>query len=101
MANKTIITPEQVAHVADIAKLRFTPEQMQALTAEMASIIEFANQLSQVDTTNVAPTTHAIPLVNVYREDAVAPSYDRDAILAGAPDTDGECFIVPGVIEED
>lgn len=96
-----IITEKQVRHVASIARLCFDEQGMQAMMADMAAIIGYADQLSGVNTDGVLPTTHAIPLTNVYREDAVRPSFDREAILAGAPDEDGECFIVPGVIEED
>lgn len=100
MAND-IITEKQVQHVANIARLHFDQKGMQAMMADMASIIAYADQLSAVDTQGVPPTTHAIPLTNVYRKDVCTPSFDREYILAGAPDTDGECFIVPGVIEED
>lgn len=65
----------------------------------MADIIGFADTLNELDTKDVVPTAHAIPMKNAFREDEIAPSFDRQEILKNAPDFDEEGFIVPKVVE--
>ncbi|MDK2933193.1 MAG: aspartyl-tRNA(Asn)/glutamyl-tRNA(Gln) amidotransferase subunit [Clostridiales bacterium] len=63
------ITREQVEHVANLARLNLTEEEKERLTSEMESIIAFADKLNELDTSEVEPTAHAIPIQNVFRED--------------------------------
>jgi aspartyl-tRNA(Asn)/glutamyl-tRNA(Gln) amidotransferase subunit C len=93
------ITREQVEHVANLARLNLTEEEKERLTSEMESIIAFADKLNELDTSEVEPTAHAIPIQNVFREDVVEPSYDREKILQNAPSQENGCFKVPNIVE--
>ena len=94
------ITTGDVKHVADLARLKLSDEEMARLTMEMEGIIAFADKLEELDTTGVEPTAHAIPMHNVFREDIVMPSYDRERLLMNAPTVDSGCVMVPQVVEE-
>ncbi len=93
------ITKEEVLHVASLARLKFSESDAEKLTENMASIIEFADMLGELDTEGVVPTAHAIPMQNAFREDEIKPSFERHEILKNAPDFDEEGFIVPKVVE--
>ncbi|MBZ4646779.1 MAG: glutamyl-tRNA(Gln) and/or aspartyl-tRNA(Asn) amidotransferase, subunit [Clostridia bacterium] len=93
------ITKEQVEHVANLARLNLTEDEKERLTGEMENIIAFADKLNELDTSGVEPTAHAIPIQNVFREDIVGPSYDREKILANAPSREDGCFKVPKIVE--
>ncbi len=93
------ISKEEVLHVAKLARLKLRDEEAEALSAEMESIIGFANKLNELDTEGVVPTAHAIPLNNAFREDVVKPSFDRDAMLANAPSAEDGGYSVPKVVE--
>ncbi|WHH59287.1 Asp-tRNA(Asn)/Glu-tRNA(Gln) amidotransferase subunit GatC [Petroclostridium sp. X23] len=93
------ITKEQVEHVANLARLTLTEEEKERLTVEMENIIAFADKLNELDTTGVEPTAHAIPIQNVFREDVVETSFDREKILQNAPSQEDGCFKVPKIVE--
>lgn len=93
------ITTDDVLYVAKLARLNVSEEEAKNLTSEMESIIEFADMLSQIDTSSVAPTNHAMEVQNVFREDKVTGSYDREDILRNAPSKDSGCYSVPKVVE--
>lgn len=93
------ITKEEVLHVASLARLKFSDEDAKKLESDMAGIIDFADKLNELDTTDVVPTAHAIPMQNAFRPDEAKPSFDRREILKNAPDFDEEGFIVPKVVE--
>ncbi|MCA1905456.1 MAG: Asp-tRNA(Asn)/Glu-tRNA(Gln) amidotransferase subunit GatC [Desulfarculus sp.] len=92
------ISPEEVAHVAQLARLRLNPDQTAKLTDELNAILTHMDQLNQLDTSGVPSTNHALDLSGPLREDRVRPSLDRDQALAGAPASDGQSFIVPRVL---
>ncbi|MGE4283613.1 MAG: Asp-tRNA(Asn)/Glu-tRNA(Gln) amidotransferase subunit GatC [Clostridia bacterium] len=93
------ISKTQVEYVANLARLNLTEEEKERLTVEMENIIAFADKLNELDTTGVEPTAHAIPIQNVFREDVVEPSFDRDKILQNAPSQEDGCFKVPKIVE--
>jgi aspartyl-tRNA(Asn)/glutamyl-tRNA(Gln) amidotransferase subunit C len=93
------LTPEQVEHVALLARLRLTADERARFTTQLNSILEHFEQLQQIDTTDVEPMSHAVPMSNVLREDEVKPSLSPDEALRNAPDADRDCFRVPRVIE--
>lgn len=93
------VSYEQVRRIADLAKLRIDDGENQRLQADMGSILAFADQLTQLDIENVPPTTHAVLIQNVFREDELADSLERDSLLAQAPAQNGECFVVPKVVD--
>jgi aspartyl-tRNA(Asn)/glutamyl-tRNA(Gln) amidotransferase subunit C len=92
------ISREEVKHVAKLARLDLTEQEQERLTVQMNAILSYMEKLSELDTTNVAPTTHAIQLQNVFRHDEVRPSLEREETLSNAPENDGASFVVPKVI---
>jgi aspartyl-tRNA(Asn)/glutamyl-tRNA(Gln) amidotransferase subunit C len=92
------ITVQEVRHVALLARLELSEAEEQRMTGQINSILEYMDKLNQLDTKDVPPTTHAIQLQNVFRQDAVQCSLDRRESLANAPGTDGVNFVVPKVI---
>lgn len=92
------ITREEVRHVARLARLEFNDEQEERLTLQMNSILAYMEKLNELDTTGLAPMSHATGLLNVFRTDAVKDSLERHQSLANAPASDGVNFVVPKVI---
>ena len=93
------ISKEDVLYVANLARLNVNDDEADKLAEEMADIINFADMLSEVDTKDVEPTNHAMKLENVFREDVVTGSYDRELILRNAPSKEAGCYSVPKVVE--
>lgn len=93
------LTREEVSHVASLARLRLSPEEEGRLTAQLENILEYMEQLDQLDLAGVEPFTHAVDFVNAFREDRVANRPDAEALLANAPDKDQTFFKVPKIIE--
>jgi len=93
------ITREQVEHVAHLARLNLTEEEKVQMTIDMEAIIAFADQINSLDIADVEPTAHVIPINNVFRDDTVAPSMDREKLLSNAPNQENGCFSVPKVME--
>ena len=94
------LTLQQVEHVALLARLELTPEEKTKLTEDLNVILEHFERLQELDATGVEPTSHAIPMQNVFRADEVRPSLPREAILAEAPDAREGYFVVPRIVEE-
>ncbi len=92
------ITQTDVRHVARLARLELDEDEIASLTSQLDQILAYIDKLNELDTSGVEPTTHALAIENAFREDEVKPSIDRDTILAGAPRTNGESFVVPRVI---
>ncbi len=93
------ITRETIEHVANLARLNLTEQEKETLTTEMADVISYVDKLNELDTSNVEPKSHVMPVNNVFREDKTEKSYDREKILANAPSKDDGCFKVPKVVE--
>jgi aspartyl-tRNA(Asn)/glutamyl-tRNA(Gln) amidotransferase subunit C len=93
------ITKEEVDHVALLARLRFSEQEKGRFTTQMNAILEYMDKLEQLDTSKVEPTFHAVARTNVFRDDAVLPSFSQDQSLNNAPDGDGKFFRVPKIIE--
>ncbi|GAB4135253.1 MAG: Asp-tRNA(Asn)/Glu-tRNA(Gln) amidotransferase subunit GatC [Cyanobacteria bacterium J069] len=89
---------EQVHKVAHLARLELTPAEEEQFTTQLGSILDYFEQLNELDTGDVPPTTRAIDVSNVVRVDALQPYPAREAILDGAPDRDGEFFKVPQIM---
>ena len=92
------ITPEEVSHVANLARLRLSPEEVETMARQLHDILTYVAKLNELDTRGITPTTHAISIVNAFREDEVKPSLDREKTLVNGPQQDGEFFVVPRVI---
>ena len=93
------ITREQVEHVAKLARLAIGEEEKALFARQLSAILTYVQTLNRLDTSSVEPTSHVIPIQNVFREDEVRPSLSREQAFANAPDTDGGCFRVPKIIE--
>jgi aspartyl-tRNA(Asn)/glutamyl-tRNA(Gln) amidotransferase subunit C len=94
----TKISVEEVRHVANLARLELGEGEELRMTEQMNSILSYMDKLNELDTRDVAATTHAIQLENVSREDRVNTSLDRSRALHNAPQNDGVNFVVPKVI---
>jgi aspartyl-tRNA(Asn)/glutamyl-tRNA(Gln) amidotransferase subunit C len=92
------ITPEQVRHVANLARLSIEPAVVEKLAHQLATILAYMEKLNQVDTTGVQPTSHALELTNAFRRDEVHDSLTPDQALSNAPVREDGSFIVPKVI---
>lgn len=93
------LTREEVQKVATLARLHLTAEEEEHLTEELDAILRYMEKLNQVDTSRVEPFTHAVDVVNAFREDKVTNHPNVEALLANAPDTDQTFFKVPKIIE--
>ena len=92
------ITREDVAHVAGLARLSLTDEELDLFTGQLAAVLEHAEDVEALDTEGVPPTAHPLPLENVLRPDDPRPSLDPEEVLAAAPDTEQGRFKVPPVL---
>jgi aspartyl-tRNA(Asn)/glutamyl-tRNA(Gln) amidotransferase subunit C len=95
------ITRADVAHVARLARLALTEEEVESLTRELGAILDNAARVSALDTAGVPPTAHPLPLENVFRADEPRPGVDRDEVLAQAPDVEDGRFRVPRILGEE
>ncbi len=93
------ITVEEVAHVAQLARLEITEEEMRLYTDQLNAILEYAARLDSLDTSGIQPTAHVLPLKNVFREDIKKTCLPLDEVLANAPRAEGGMFRVPPVLE--
>jgi aspartyl-tRNA(Asn)/glutamyl-tRNA(Gln) amidotransferase subunit C len=93
------LSREDVLHIALLARLGLTEAEVEQLREQLSNILENFEILKQVDTSDVPPTSHSIPLQNVMRDDEVAPSMPPDQVLANAPRKDGDFFRVKAVLE--
>lgn len=92
------IDRDQVRKVAHLARLALTPEEETQFTSQLSDILDYFQQLSELDTENVPPTARAIDVSNVTRSDQLKPWSDRESILDCAPDREDEFFKVPQIM---
>ena len=93
------ITLKDVEYVASLAQLSLDDEAKQRLVREMGDVLAYIDKLNELDTDGVEPMMHVLDLNNVFREDVVTGSLDRDTALQNAPKTDGEYFLVPRILD--
>jgi aspartyl-tRNA(Asn)/glutamyl-tRNA(Gln) amidotransferase subunit C len=93
------ISTDQVKHVAHLARLAITEEEANTLTQQLDKIITFAEQLNEVDTDHVEPTSHVLEIKNVMREDVAKPGLPNEEVLKNAPDHQDGQIKVPPIIE--
>ena len=94
------LTREDVAHVADLARLHLSDEELDLFTGQLASVLDHAADVASLDLAGVEPTAHPLPVSNVFRSDEVRPSLDRDELLAQAPSVEDHRFRVPRILGE-
>ncbi len=91
-------TGARVAYLARLARIALTPEEAVRLERDLETILAYISQLNEVDTEGVEPTSHVLPMSNVFREDRVEPCLPVEEAFADAPDRSGTFFRVPRVI---
>lgn len=95
------ITTDVVSHLADLARIALTPEEIEKLTGELGAIVDSVAKVSEVATPDVPATSHPIPLVNIFREDVPGETLTTEQALAGAPEHDGSRFKVSAILGEE
>jgi aspartyl-tRNA(Asn)/glutamyl-tRNA(Gln) amidotransferase subunit C len=95
-----VISREDVEHVARLARLALTPDELETMRTQLNAILVHIDALKAVDTTGVEPTSHAVPLVNVFRDDEPRPPFPLEDMLRNAPDRVDNFFRVPRIIED-
>lgn len=94
------VTREDLKNVAVLSRLAIAEDKADGYIAQMDAILSYMDNLSEINTDAVKPTTYALPMENVFREDVVKPSFDRELALSNAPLKEGGYFKVPRVLEE-
>jgi aspartyl-tRNA(Asn)/glutamyl-tRNA(Gln) amidotransferase subunit C len=100
MAAMPDISRDEVAHVARLARIELTDDELATFTGQLAKVLDHARDVEALDVSDVPPTAHPHPLVNVLRSDEVQPCLDRDEVLAAAPQAEDDRFRVPPVLGE-
>src|SRR5204863_8695186 len=93
------LTRADVEHVARLARLALDDDEIEQFTRELGVILEHAQQVAALDTHDIPPTAHPLPLVNVLRADELRAGLDREEVLAMAPDTEDHRFRVPRILD--
>ena len=94
------LTRQDVAHVAGLARLHLSDEELDLFTGQLASVLDHAADVASLDLAGVEPTAHPLPVSNVFRPDEARPSLDRDELLAQAPSVEDHRFRVPRILGE-
>ena len=93
------LSKEEVKHVAHLARLAITEEEAEKFAEQLGKITDFAEQLNELDTTNVEPTSHVLPLVNVLREDVAKQGLPREKVMLNVKDQEAGQIKVPSTME--
>jgi len=94
------IDQNQVRKVARLARLELTSKEVEEFTGQLIAILDYVEKMNELDTDNVEPLAHCLPITNVLREDEVRESLGTDKTLANAPQRDGEFFKVPKILDD-
>ncbi len=93
------IDPDQVRRIARLARINLTTDELKEFAGQLSDILNYVDQLNELDTEGVEPTTHPLKISNVFRQDQVGESLSSDQALANAPGRHGDFFAVPKVLE--
>lgn len=93
------VTEQDIKTVASLSRLKIHPEETAEVTAQLDKFLTYVENLQSIDTTNIEPTTYALPMQNVFRADEVKPSLERELALSNAPLAEDGYFKVPRVLE--
>ena len=93
------LSPDDVRWVAHLARLELSEPELEMMARQLSSILDYVNQLQQVNTEGVEPLAHPLPLQNVFRADEPVPSLPVDEALSNAPDRRGPFYAVPAVLD--
>jgi len=100
MTEPVRLTRQDVAHVANLARLHLSDEELDLYTEQLAVVLDHAADVASLDLNSVAPTAHAMAVTNVLRTDEPHPCLDRDEVLAQAPSVEDHRFRVPRILGE-
>jgi aspartyl-tRNA(Asn)/glutamyl-tRNA(Gln) amidotransferase subunit C len=92
-------TKFDVRYVAELARIKLEPGEIATFESQLGHVLEHVQKLNHLDVSQVEPTAHSFPIYNVFREDEIRPSLDREAVLANAPRQAQGLFIVTKVVE--
>lgn len=95
------ISRADVAHVAQLARLSLTDDELDLFTGQLAAVLDHARDVEALDLADVEPTAHPYPLTNIFRDDEVRPCLDREEVLAQAPAVEDGRFRVPPILGEE
>jgi aspartyl-tRNA(Asn)/glutamyl-tRNA(Gln) amidotransferase subunit C len=95
------ISRDDVLHVAKLARLELTEDELELFTPQLAAVLDHAADVEALDVADVPPTAHPYPLRNVFRDDEIRPSIDRDEVLGQAPAVEDRRFKVPPILGEE
>jgi aspartyl-tRNA(Asn)/glutamyl-tRNA(Gln) amidotransferase subunit C len=95
------LSKADLAHLAALARIELSDAELEALAPQLAVILDSVASVAKVAEGDIPPTSHAVPMVNVFREDVRKDSFPPEAMLAGAPDAEDGRFRVPHILEED
>jgi len=93
------ITKETVEYVAHLSRIELEPQELEKISGQLSSIVDFIDKLRSVNTDNIAPTSHILPINNVLRQDQPGKALPAEKALENAPEKCDNFFIVPKVIE--
>ena len=91
--------PDQVRQVAKLSRIKLSEDEVQQFTAQLSDILAYVEQLNELNTENVEPTTHPLRMTNIFRDDRVGQSLTKEQALQNAPQREGDFFSVPKVLE--
>lgn len=94
------IDAEQVKKVAKLARLELSDSEIEEFTGQLGAILEYVEKMNALDTADVEPLAHCLPISNILRDDVVKPSLGTDETLANAPQRDGPFFKVPKILDD-
>ena len=95
-----MLTPEEVRHVAMLARLGLSDEEVETMRTQLGEVLDYINMLEKVDVSKIPPTAQILSHLNITRDDMARESWPREALLANAPSTEDNFFRVPAVLEE-
>ena|SRR5688500_7487908 len=101
LSRKEPLTRQEIAHLARLARLAVTDEELDLFAGQLDAVLDAVAKVGQAPVDDVAPTTHAVPMTNVFRPDVARPSLPRDVVLAGAPAAEDGRFRVPRILGEE
>ncbi len=94
------IDKEQVKKVAKLSRLKLTEAEVEEFTGQLSAILGYVEKMNELDTDNVEPLAHCLPISNVFRQDSIKASLGTEKALANAPQRDGEFFKVPKILDD-
>ncbi len=94
------ISKEEVRKVAKLARLQPSSAEVEGFTEQLGAILEYVEKMNELDTENVEPLAHCLPVSNVFRDDEIKESLGTEKTLANAPQRDGEFFRVPRILDD-